>query len=176
MASTSSPVPERRNCLIFIGMPGSGKSTLGRKISLRTGYAWVDTDYLLQAWWGMPLQSIFDHLGFEGFITAESELVRSINLYRTVISTGGSVVYKAGAMEHLGDLGRIVYLRAGLKTIARRIENIGSRGLAVNHGYDLKDVFRERLPLYERYAEMTLDTDQMSVQDCVEAVSAWLEK
>ena len=164
---------QQSTCLILIGMPGSGKSTLGRILCADRKCAWVDTDYLIQAWWGMPLQAVLDHLGLEGFLDAEAELVSSINLHQAVISTGGSVVYRPRAMQHLGSLGRIVYLRAELEVISRRISDARDRGMAVQKGFSLEQVYRQRRPLYEKYAELVLDTDKKSPEQCVEVIRQW---
>ncbi len=161
------------SCLILIGMPGSGKSTLGRLLCAGQSCAWVDTDYLMQAWWGMPLQAVLDHLGLEGFLDAEAELVSSINLRQAVISTGGSVVYRPRAMQHLGNLGRIVYLRAEPDVISRRISDARDRGMAVQKGFSLEQVYCQRRPLYEKYADLVLDTDQQGPEQCVEVIRQW---
>ena len=169
-------IQQEPSCLILIGMPGSGKSTLGRLLCAGQSCVWVDTDFLMQAWWGMPLQAILDHLGLEGFLDAEAELVSSINLRQAVISTGGSVVHRPRAMQHLGSLGRIVYLRAGPDVISKRISDARDRGMAVEKGLSLEQVYCRRRPLYEKYAELILDTDEQTPAQCVEVIRQWQQK
>ncbi|WP_084301533.1 homoserine kinase [Desulfonatronovibrio hydrogenovorans] len=168
--------PELGSSLILIGMPGSGKTTMGRIISRKTGLAWVDTDYLLESWWGMPLQAVRDRLGLDGFLKAEEELVESMNFFRTIISTGGSVVYSVRAMKRLEELGRIVYLKADLETIQQRLQNTSTRGLAIKPGQSMADVFLERRPLYKRYARLTIDTDLAGPEQNADKIIKWLER
>lgn len=167
-------VPVEGSSAVLIGMPGSGKSTIGRMISRKNGYAWVDTDYLLEAWWGMPLQAIRDRLGLDNFLAAEEELVSSLKLYRTVISTGGSVVYSGGAMGRLTELGRVIHLQAELSTIKTRLGNASSRGLAMDAGQSIEDIYNQRKPLYEKYAELTVETDIYKPEQSVETIISWL--
>ncbi len=169
-------IPVEGSSLILIGMPGSGKSTLGRLIARKNGWAWVDTDHLLECWWGMPLQAIRDHLGLEDFLLAEEKLVVSLKLYRTVISTGGSVVYMERAMDHLGAMGKIVYLKAGLETIRHRLGDTSTRGLAMNEDDTLDDIYSQRKPLYERYADFIIETDDDDPQHSVDSIIVWLQR
>ncbi|MFN2268449.1 MAG: homoserine kinase [Desulfonatronovibrio sp.] len=169
-------IPVEGSCIILVGMPGSGKSTVGKAISLKSGQAWVDTDYLMESWWGMPLQSIRDRLGLEDFLAAEEELVCSLKFYNTVISTGGSVIYSPMSMEHLEKLGKIVYLKASLETIKNRVKNTAMRGLAMKNGQSIEDVYVERIPLYEKYAQKVLDTDNVQPDENALQIISWIEK
>jgi shikimate kinase len=169
-------IPVKGSCVTLIGMPGSGKSTLGRLISRKNGWAWVDTDYLMESWWGMPLQAVRDHLGLKGFLQAEEEIVSSMKFYRTIISSGGSVVYSSRAMDHLAGLGRIVYLRAGLETITRRLADTSNRGLAKKKDQSIEDIFNQRRPLYKKYAGLIIDTDVHEPRQQADAIISWLEK
>jgi len=148
--------------IILIGMAATGKSTLGRRLAKRLNWAFVDTDLLLEAWWGAPLQKIKDHLGLEPFVQAEAAQIQRLHLRQCVIATGGSVVYSAVAMKHLQQLGRIVYVRSSFTSITRRLTNPLSRGLAIGPGQTLKDLYDERAPLYERFAQITVNTDGTS--------------
>lgn len=145
--------------IILIGMPAAGKSTLGRDLALRLGWAFVDTDLLMEAWWGAPLQQIRDHLGLTDFLRAEAEQILRVHLNQCIIATGGSVVYSEAAMAHLQTLGHIVLLASSYENIARRLTNPLSRGLAIGPDQTLKDLYDERTPLYARYAQVTVDTD-----------------
>jgi len=146
--------------IILIGMAAAGKSTLGRRLARRLDWAFVDTDLLLEAWWGAPLQQVKDTLGLEAFMRAEAEQILRLHLKKSVIATGGSVVYSEAAMRHLQGQGRIVYAQASFDTIARRLNNPNSRGLAIGPGQTIKDLYLERAPLYARFAQFTVNTDQ----------------
>lgn len=156
--------------IILIGMAAAGKSTLGRRLSKRLGWAFVDTDLLLEAWWGAPLQDIKDHLGLDDFMRAEAEQILRLHLRRSVIATGGSVVYSEAAMGHLKGQGRIVYIESSFETIARRLTNPLSRGLAIGPDQTLKDLYLERAPLYARFAQLTVSTDQASPDQSCSAI------
>lgn len=168
--------PVEGSCAILIGMPGSGKTTLGRIISSKNNWAWVDTDYLLESWWGMPLQAIRDRLGLKGFLKAEEEIICSMKFYKTIISTGGSVVYSKKAMEYLHSLGGIVYLRANIDTIRKRLGDTSARGLAKTGHQTLEDIFLERSPLYQKSAGLVVDTDAEDPEKNAEIIVSWLKK
>lgn len=156
--------------IILIGMPASGKSTIGKQLAQRPGLALVDTDSLLEAWWGAPLQSIVDHLGQKAFIQAEAEQILRLVVERCVIATGGSVVYSETAMKHLSTLGLVVYLHASFTSIAHRLANPLSRGLALGPGQNLHELYVERSPLYTRYAQLTVTTDARTPEDVCAAI------
>lgn len=156
--------------IVLIGMAAAGKSTLGRRLARRLEWAFVDTDLLLEAWWGAPLQAVKDHLGLEAFMRAEAEQIQRLHLKRSVIATGGSVVYSEAAMAHLTSQGRIVYIASSYETIARRLTNPLSRGLAIGPDQTLKDLYDERAPLYARFAQLTVSTDQTSPDQACSAI------
>lgn len=150
---------------ILIGMAASGKSTIGRLLAKRIDWAFVDTDQLIEAWWGAPLHQIADTLGKEAFLRAEAEQICQLGLKRCIIATGGSVVYSEQAMDHLGKLGRIIYLKCSLESITERLTNPTTRGLAIAPGQSIRDLYEERIHLYERYAHLTISTDGMSAPE-----------
>ena len=159
--------------IILIGMAAAGKSTVGKRLARELGWAFVDTDLLLEAWWGAPLQAISDHLGRDAFVQAEAEQIRRTFLKKCVIATGGSVVYSGEAMQHLATLGRIVYLESSFEDIAGRLTNPCSRGLAIAPGQTIRDLYDERVPLYARYAQVRVRTDgQDPDQTCAAIVQA----
>ena len=160
--------------IILIGMAATGKSTLGRLLSRRLGWAFVDTDLRLEAWWGAPLPHLKDHLGLEAFMQAEAEQILRVHLKRSIIATGGSVVYSEAAMAHLKGQGCIVYIESSYDTIARRLTNPLSRGLAIGPGQTLKDLYDERAPLYARFAQLTVSTNQASPEQSCAAIIAEL--
>lgn len=156
--------------IILIGMAAAGKSTIGRKLSKRLGWAFVDTDLLMESWWAAPLQSIKDHLGLENFVQAEADQIQRLNLKHCVIATGGSVVYSEAAMIHLQSLGAVVYLHAHFDSISRRLTNPASRGLAIGPGQTLRDLYDERVPLYERYSQVTVSTNNASPDQACDTI------
>jgi len=159
--------------IILIGMPGSGKTTLGRALAKKLSWAHVDTDFILQAWWGIDLETLRNKLGLKKFLQAEEETILSLKLNRCVISTGGSVIYSPKAMEYLKRLGHIVYLQASLKTLKERIALAPLRGLALKPGQTLEDLYKERTPLYEQYAQFRVHTEK-SLTTCLDEILAWL--
>ena len=143
--------------IILIGMPSSGKSTLGRQLAKRLGYAFLDTDDVIKERNGCPLQAIIDRDGLDAFLRREEEAVCSVHPHHTVIATGGSVVYSPKAMAHLQTLGTVVYLAISYHTLLRRIGDPRARGVAIAPGKTFRDLYEERVPLYERYAALTLE-------------------
>ena len=144
--------------IILIGMPASGKSTLGVAAAKYLGLDFVDVDILIQSERGETLSSIIDRLGVDGFLDVEGDVIsRLVPERASVIATGGSAVLREGAMEHLRSLGTVVYLRVGLDAIERRINEPHSRGVAMRDGETLADVYRERAALYEKYADVIID-------------------
>jgi shikimate kinase len=162
--------------IILIGMAATGKSTLGRRLAKRLDWAFVDTDLLMEAWWGAPLQQIRDHLGLEAFVQAEAEQIQRIHLKQCVIATGGSVVYSEEAMAHLQGQGHIVYIQTSFESISRRLTNPGSRGLAIGPGQTLKDLYDERAPLYARFAQLTVNTDGATPDQTCSAITLGLSR
>ena len=142
--------------IILTGMPSCGKSTLGRMLAKELGYAFLDTDDVIIERNGCPLKDILDNEGLDGFIRREEEAVCSVTAQRTVIATGGSVVYSPKTMAHLKSLGRIVYLCLDYNEVERRLGDLHERGVAIAPGKTLRDLFDERTPLYEKYADLAI--------------------
>lgn len=142
--------------IILTGMPSCGKSTLGRMLAKELGYAFLDTDDVIVQRNGCPLKDILDNEGLDGFIRREEEAVCSVTAERTVIATGGSVVYSPKSMAHLKSLGRIVYLCLDYNEVERRLGDLHERGVAIAPGKTLRDLFDERTPLYEKYADVAI--------------------
>ena len=140
----------------LIGMPGSGKSTVGVLLAKLLGYRFVDVDLLIQEREGALLQEILDQRGTKSFLDAEEEAVRSLDCRRTVIAPGGSAVCREGAALHLRGLGPVVYLQVPLEELTRRIRNLSTRGIAMEPGQTLADVMAFREPLYQKYADLVL--------------------
>ena len=173
----SPPVPTRlaeTGCVSLIGMAGAGKSTLGRLLAERLGWAHLDTDRLMESYYGLNLQDLLDGLGLAAFLKAEDTLVSMLGVRRAVISTGGSVVYGRAAMERLKLLGPVVYLEVSLPTFLGRVGDAGNRGLAMAPGLTREDLYLERQPLYQAAADFTLSTDSNDRRASVERLHAWL--
>ena len=152
-------------------MPGSGKSTLGVLFAKAEMYAFCDTDLLIQQREKLPLFKIIEKKGIEGFSVVESEVVSSLHGYhRTVIATGGSVVLSESAMQNLRKNGIIVYIQLPCEEIKKRVRNITTRGLVMRKGETLEDVYRERVPLYEKYADITVDCTGLRTEQSVEKI------
>ena len=163
--------------VILIGMPGSGKSTVGVLIAKALGYGFLDVDLVIQHQEGALLQDILDTRGTEFFLDAEERAVCSVDCERHVIAPGGSAVCREGAARHLKSLGTVVYLRVTLDELVRRIQNLSSRGVAMAPGQTLADVMAYRAPLYERYADVIVDcpdgqTLEQTVRQVLDRLSA----
>ena len=159
----------RRN-VVLIGMPGAGKSTIGVLLAKRLALGFVDTDLLIQERAGRTLQDIVDREGHLALRELESRVLQELELDHHVIATGGSAVYSDDAMRALGRSGHIVYLEVDLPTLERRVTNLGSRGIARPAGHSFADVYAERVPLYQRWAEIRIDCTRLSQEEAVEAI------
>ena len=166
---------DKRN-LILIGMPGAGKSTIGRALADRMGMTFCDTDDLLRAATGMTLVEILDAYGVDGFIECENRLCATLDLHDTVIATGGSVVYGAEAMAHLGAIGRVIYLSVSEEINLSHLSDLPTRGVVMRAGQTFADLYRERTPLYEKYADLTVQCDDLTPGDGGASVRAIVEK
>ena len=156
--------------IILIGMPGSGKSTCGvicAKVMLKNFF---DTDLLLQGLEQSRLQDLIDNKGVDYFYDAEERAILSLDIRATVIATGGSVIYSDKAMQHLRSLGKVVYLRLRYDTMMQRIHNFTTRGIVVREGSTYRDMYHERVPLYEKYADVVIDCDENTVEETVERI------
>ena len=145
--------------VILIGMPSSGKSTLGVLLARELGYRFIDSDILIQEIEGKLLHEIIKEKGIEGFMETEDRVNSQIKDKKSVIATGGSVIYCENAMEHLRELGKVVYLKISFEEMRRRLGDYSHRGVIMRHGNALEDMYAERAPLYEKYADITVDVD-----------------
>ena len=142
--------------IVLIGMPGAGKSTVGVVLAKAAALEFVDTDLLIQKQTGRKLQDIIDRDGIDAFIKTEGEIISALDCRDCVIATGGSAVFSEKAMKNLSCDGIIVLLDVPLSEIKRRIDNITTRGIAMKAGETLETVYKERLPLYKKYADLTV--------------------
>lgn len=158
------------NNIILIGMPGSGKSTVGVLLAKMLGMNFIDADLLIQQQEGMKLYEILEKKGNTYFAKVEDAVNASIEAENTVIATGGSVVYGKAAMKHLKDIGTVVYLKVPLKELERRIKNFATRGIQMEQGQTLTDLYAERTPLYKQYADVTVATGAGGLQRNAEKI------
>lgn len=156
--------------IVLIGMPGVGKSTVGVILAKVLGYQFVDADLVIQQQEGKLLCEIIEEVGTEGFIEVENRINASLNVTNSIIATGGSVVYGKEAMEHLQSIGRVVYLKVSYETLEKRLADIKGRGVVLKEGQDLKALFEERSPLYEKYADIEISEGTLGVEQTVEKI------
>lgn len=156
--------------IVLIGMPSAGKSTVGVILAKNLGMNFIDTDVLLQTQQRRLLQQILDTEGAEAFLDMEEKAVQSINCGNTVIATGGSVVYSDKAMEFLKKNSIVIYLHIDMKTVNKRLRNLKTRGVVLGEGQTLEDIYTERTPLYEKYADIKLDCSKNSIEDTLNAI------
>ena len=153
----------------MIGMPGSGKSTVGVLLAKALGCLFTDVDLLISHRAKKPLQRILDEDGLEAFLALEEEVGSRLRAENTVIATGGSMVLSDKAMRHLKTLGTVVYIDVPFEEIERRVTNIKTRGIVFHPNETLADVYRERKPLYERWADLTVKVEASDgIEDTVD--------
>lgn len=162
--------------ITLIGMPGAGKSTLGVVLAKRRGMRFVDTDLLIQEGSGRLLSEIIEQDGLDGFLRYENEVLSGLECKGHVISTGGSACYGRDAMEHLKKISTVVYIDIPFEEMMRRLGDLTKRGVAIREGLTIEDVYNERVPLYEKYADITLKSGRASTREAVEALDALLEQ
>lgn len=152
-------------------MPGAGKSTVGIVLAKKMGYQFLDSDLLIQDQEGLLLHEIIEKKGLDGFEQIENQVNASINTEKTVIATGGSVIYGEEAMNHLKDIGTVVYLKLSYQSLEQRLGDLARRGVAMRPGQTLANLYEERIPLYEKYAEKTIDCENKEIREIVEEIS-----
>lgn len=157
--------------IVLIGMPGSGKSTLGVLLAKFLGYDFVDMDIIIQKATGKKLSEIIEERGNEGFLDVEGEIAAGYKPegnHPTIIATGGSVVYRESAMRNLRSIGKVVYLSVPCEELEKRLHHLETRGVAIKEGMTFAELYEERRPLYEKYADITVDEAGSSLSDIVE--------
>lgn len=154
----------------LIGMPGVGKSTLGVVLAKVLGYQFLDSDLLIQKEEKRRLPQIIEQEGVEGFKKIENRVNASIDVCETVIATGGSVVYCDEAMNHLKSIGKVVYLKLSLESLSKRLGNLKGRGVLLKKGQTLESLYNERIPLYEKYADIVVDEEGKDLETSLQAV------
>lgn len=157
--------------IILIGMPGAGKSTVGVVLAKNLGYSFLDSDLLIQQREHMVLHEIIEKYGLDAFNQIENEVNASIETNHTVIATGGSVIYGKEAMMHLKSIGTVIYLKLPYEELENRLGNLNQRGVSIRQGQTLESLYEERVPLYEKYADITLDCAGHSIRENVHKIA-----
>lgn len=152
-------------CISIIGMAAAGKSKMGAELARLMDWGHADADHLIEAAYGAPLQQITDSMTKDEFLDLEATVIKNIRLKRCIVSTGGSVVYRHSAMEHLQSLGPVLHIDVPLPIILERIARKPDRGLAIAPGQTIEDLFNERHALYEKYAGVTIEGGNEPVQE-----------
>ena len=146
--------------VILIGMPSSGKSSAGVLLAKTLGLKFIDTDILIQEKYSSLLHQLIEKHGPDGFIELEGEVNSEVAAENAVISTGGSAVYSERAMAHFKSLGKIVYIKISYETLVERLGDYSHRGVVMREGHTLRDMFLERESLYEKWADITVESDE----------------
>ena len=153
--------------IVLIGMPSCGKSTIGVVLAKAMGYRFVDSDLVIQERTGKLLSEIIEEEGLDIFNQIENEVNATLDYHRAVIATGGSVIYGEQAMEHLRSIGRIVYIELPFNTLQERIGDLNARGVSIKEGQTFEELYQERKPLYEKYADITISTEGLTIREVV---------
>ena len=161
--------------ILMIGMPASGKSTIGVLLAKRLGYSFVDVDLVIQEKTGKLLKEIIAEEGDDGFLRVEEQANLELDVEKSVIAPGGSVIYEAKAMEHYKETATIVYLKLRYEDLESRLGNLVDRGVVLKDGMTLRDLYNERLPYYEKYADITLDETGKEFGELVDELRAYFE-
>lgn len=164
------------NNIILIGMPGSGKSTIGVVLAKVLGYDFIDSDLLIQKETKRLLWQIMEEDGIDGFNEIEERVNSSIETTHSVIATGGSAVYGKKAMRHLGEIGTIVYLDVSYETLRNRLGDLKKRGVVLKPGQSLRDLYEERMMLYEKYADIKIKAEHMNIPQTVDCILETLKE
>ncbi len=167
---------EREKNITLIGMPGSGKSTIGVLLAKRLGYSFVDVDIVIQEQEERLLKEIIAEDGLDGFLEIENRVNAGLQAKRSVIAPGGSVIYGKEAMEHLKEISTVVYLKIGCEALASRLGNLKDRGVVLREGMTLQDLYDERTRLYEQYADITVEEDGRGPGQLVDELRERMER
>ena len=162
--------------IVLIGMPGSGKSTVGVVLAKLLRYQFVDMDIVIQEQEKRLLREIIAEEGNDGFMEIENRVNAAFEAEYTVIAPGGSVIYGKEAMEHLREIGTVVYLKLSYEALEKRLGDLKARGVVLKEGYTLRTLYDERTPLYEKYADIIMDEKDMDLYETVNAIKEELER
>lgn len=158
------------NNIILTGMPTAGKSTIGIILAKVLGYSFIDSDILIQEQEKKLLKDIIEEKGIDGFLAVENEVNKNIKTEYTVIATGGSVIYGLDAMNRFRQEDIVIYIKLSFETIKNRLGNIRQRGVVLKNGHTLMDLYQERCPLYEKYAHITIEAENLNPEELMEQI------
>ena len=167
---------DRRKNVVLIGMPGAGKSTVGVVAAKRLGFRFLDSDLLIQDEYGKLLHELITEHGVEGFWQIESNVNASLNLENSIIATGGSACYEPEGMQHLRDISTVVYLKLPYEEVEQRLGDLNARGVTLQPGQTLRDLYDERTPLYKKYADLIIDCSGKMLRDVVAEIAEKYKK
>jgi shikimate kinase len=165
-----------RDNITLIGMPASGKSTVGVLLAKRIGYSFVDVDIVIQEKEGKLLKEIIAEIGDDGFLEVENRINKELLVSHSVIAPGGSVIYGKEAMEHLKQISVVVYLKLSLIDVMERLGDLEDRGVVLKDGMTLKELYEERVPYYESYADITIDETGLDAGTIVDELRSIMEE
>lgn len=161
--------------IVLIGMPSCGKSTIGVVLAKALGYRFVDSDLVIQERTGKLLSEIIEEEGIEAFNQIENDINASLDYQKAIIATGGSVIYGEEAMEHLRSIGTVVYIELPLAILQERIGDLNARGVSIKEGLSFEELYEERKPLYEKYADIIVPTKGLSIREVVHLLKEKLQ-
>ncbi|MGN1159808.1 MAG: shikimate kinase [Lachnospiraceae bacterium] len=161
--------------LVLIGMPGAGKSTVGVVLAKKLGYYFMDSDLVIQEQEQRLLHEIIAQEGLQGFLEIENRINASLNAEHSIIATGGSVIYGTEAMAHFKQIGTVIYLKLSYEAIENRLGDLRERGVALKEHQTLAQLYAERTPLYEQYADIIIDCEELVLREVVEQIIQKLE-
>ena len=162
--------------VVLIGMPGAGKSTIGVVLAKNLGMSFMDSDLVIQEQEEKKLHELIEEHGLDGFLEIEGRVNASLNPKSAVIATGGSVVYCEKAMEHLNQIATICYLQLSYKSIEERLGDLEERGVVLREGQTLRSLYDERVPLYEKYANLVIDCENKNIREIVIELAKRIKK
>ena len=160
----------RKDNIVLIGMPASGKSTAGVILAKVLGKKFIDTDLVIQEREKALLSEIIKDKGVAGFMKTEEEAILSVDVKNTVIATGGSAVYGEKAMEHLKENGTVVYLKVEKDELFKRLTDIKERGVVLREGENIEEMYDSRIVLYEKYADIIIEERDSTIEETIRKI------
>ena len=171
------PHPDKvpaQGCISLVGMAASGKTTIGRELAALLGWAHIDTDHVIEAYYGTRLQGVTDSMTKEEFLDVEAKIIQSLTVSNAVLSTGGSVIYRQPAVDFLTSLGPIVHIDVPLPIILARIARKPDRGLAINPGQTVEDLYNERQELYKKATNVRFAGSEAPAVELARKIAGWV--